>query len=315
MNYFRTISSVIMKLDLHQPVDELLAKIADELDDFVKDPSFFSLPLETICAILSKRENITILHTADEILKGCSLKHGKKSVILLQYLNCGAIGYNSACLLCRHISECPIISELLNAFPNKQNVSQAEKVSRRRSLTIKTSPFKQKKRESEITIQSEDINALKRQNADIITELEDFIGKIEDEPQVPLTRSTKRLTKQKSDSSVYQAFGINENDIFQAIVDDDIKTVKRIIATNKAEVNKRNSDNNYPIHVAAKKRRIEIVKLLVENGADVNQKGFSFLSPLHFAADFNSPDIITYLLKKGANIEVKSGWVHLLLLF
>ena len=318
MSLIRQIATIKAKLDIGEPVDSMLEAVAANLEDCVKQPSFFSLPYETIETIVSKRAGQISIDTADELLQGTSLKYGKRAISLLQFVNCGAIGYANACSLVKCISDCPIIAELMKGKMDESTFSTPKSVSSRgrRNSLILTPPRSHKKKESEVIVQSEDINALKRANANIIDELEDFIGQIENEetpkPGVSLTPRQRRArpnSQSIENTNFLHTPDRNENDIFQAIVDDNIKAVERIIKKDRSEVNNRNTDNNYPIHVAAKKGRGNILQLLVNYGADVNQKGYSFLCPIHFAADFNYPDIIQFLRSKGANIEAKSGWI------
>lgn len=320
MSLTRQIATIKAKLDIGEPVDSMLEAVAANLEDCVKQPSFFSLPYETIETIVSKRAGQISVDTADELLHGTSLKYGKRVISLLQFINCGAIGYANACSLVKCIADCPLIAELMKGKVDISPVTTPKSTSSRgrRNSLILTPPRSHKKKESECIMQSEDINALKRANANIIDELEDFIGQIESEetPRQGASMSIRQRRAKHNSQCIENPNFLNtadrsENDIFQAIVDDNIRDVERIIKKDRSEVNNRNADNNYPIHVAAKKGRASILQLLVNNGADVNQKGYSFLCPIHFAADFNYPDIIQFLLSKGANIEAKSGWIPL----
>jgi ankyrin repeat protein len=53
-----------------------------------------------------------------------------------------------------------------------------------------------------------------------------------------------------------------------------------------------------PLHLAAIKGDIRIVKLLIEQGAKINALNHEHQSPLHKAALFNNEDCITCLLDK-----------------
>ena len=58
-----------------------------------------------------------------------------------------------------------------------------------------------------------------------------------------------------------------------------------------------------PLHVAAERGDIEMIKLLVEAGAKVNGKDMYGATPLHYAGFDGMPDITESLLKCGAGME------------
>lgn len=145
----------------------------------------------------------------------------------------------------------------------------------------------------------------------ILNELENFIDKIETDSPTENPNHTKRIRRFTSDTTLRLNPMPNDDDlddIFQAIMNGNLPLVKSIISKNRKEINHKNNDNNYPIHIASKYGNLAICELLVNSGADMNQKGYSQLTPLHLAADFNFPDVLKFFLDKGANVEVKSGW-------
>lgn len=63
--------------------------------------------------------------------------------------------------------------------------------------------------------------------------------------------------------------------------------------------------SEHAIHLACKKKRTEVVELLVDNGADLNEKDGDGKTPLFYAAEVNVKDIVKKLLKGGANINIR----------
>ncbi|MFN7097869.1 MAG: ankyrin repeat domain-containing protein [Gammaproteobacteria bacterium] len=64
-----------------------------------------------------------------------------------------------------------------------------------------------------------------------------------------------------------------------------------------------NNDENNPLHLAAEKGLLSIVKYLVSNGANVNARNRREVTPLHFAVHEGHASIIKFLIEKGADIE------------
>ncbi|CAK9253192.1 unnamed protein product, partial [Sphagnum jensenii] len=56
-----------------------------------------------------------------------------------------------------------------------------------------------------------------------------------------------------------------------------------------------------PLHRAAEKGHLDVVKYLVEKGADVKAANKYGYTPLHWAASSGKLDIVKYLVEKGAD--------------
>ena len=97
------------------------------------------------------------------------------------------------------------------------------------------------------------------------------------------------------------------NDIFKAIRDNDITSVKKIIETNKSEINSKNEKSCSPLHEAAKKGYKEIVTLFLDRGAKINEKDNDGITPLHWVACHGQIKNVKLLLRKGAYIDSKSN--------
>ncbi|WP_425495272.1 ankyrin repeat domain-containing protein [Paenibacillus tengchongensis] len=93
-------------------------------------------------------------------------------------------------------------------------------------------------------------------------------------------------------------------EIRNAIKDDDIQEVKRLIGYDKEILNTMTAFGTW-LHVAAKKGHLDIVKFLLEKGIDINKKGGTFDgSALNLAAGEGHLEIVQYLLDHGAEIDV-----------
>jgi ankyrin repeat protein len=79
--------------------------------------------------------------------------------------------------------------------------------------------------------------------------------------------------------------------------------IVRFLLENGAEINAADKDNRIPLHLAAQNGHIEIVKLLIETEAKVEVVDKDNSTPLHLAADKRNWKIVVALLKAGANIN------------
>lgn len=63
-----------------------------------------------------------------------------------------------------------------------------------------------------------------------------------------------------------------------------------------------------PLHLAAHKGRIEVVKALLENGASLSVRDDRGRTPLHIAACYGHETTVSLLLKSGASIDPEDGF-------
>ena len=90
--------------------------------------------------------------------------------------------------------------------------------------------------------------------------------------------------------------------LHEAIREGDIKRVEALLlSSNGADANKQDNDGEAPLHWAAYKDHLEIVKLLLANHADANWQDNDGKTPLHCAAHNGHLEIVKLLLDKGAD--------------
>jgi cytohesin len=94
-----------------------------------------------------------------------------------------------------------------------------------------------------------------------------------------------------------------EEHLCPAAANGEIERVKLLISED-ADVNVKDSDGLTPLHYAAREGHKEIVELLLAHGADVNISGANYnRTAAEFAMRSNHTDIVQLLVSKGANIS------------
>mgnify|MGYP001960130748 FL=1 len=63
-----------------------------------------------------------------------------------------------------------------------------------------------------------------------------------------------------------------------------------------------------PIHTAAKRGDIAVVKFELENGENINAKDTDNWTPLHIAVRFINQELVEFLIANDANVNAKGGW-------
>lgn len=71
-----------------------------------------------------------------------------------------------------------------------------------------------------------------------------------------------------------------------------------------AHVDARDINHYTPLHRAASKGNLEVVKVLKAAGASINACARSGETPLHFAALYGNADIVHYLIQQGCDLEM-----------
>jgi len=109
----------------------------------------------------------------------------------------------------------------------------------------------------------------------------------------------RRVTVRRRRS--HQTGGDLNSDLFQAIRDGNLDSVKSLVAQG-VDINHQDKYGLTPLHNAAS-TNLEIVKYLVEKGANINQQDNYRLTPLHNAIYSGNLEIVTYLVEKVADIN------------
>lgn len=97
-----------------------------------------------------------------------------------------------------------------------------------------------------------------------------------------------------------------EKEFFRAVKLGDAAAVSRYLEAEPGLLHIRDAEQSTPLHSAAWKGQLEIVKMLIAAGADVNARNENDhwgTSPLHAAAHANQAAIAEALIASGAEIE------------
>ncbi|MDQ7826788.1 MAG: ankyrin repeat domain-containing protein [Candidatus Eremiobacteraeota bacterium] len=101
-------------------------------------------------------------------------------------------------------------------------------------------------------------------------------------------------------------------DIFQAVQDGDLATVKALLRKNPSLARTRNAAGETPLHRAAAGGFDKAITCLLSSGAGINEKDRKGNTPLHSAIPacsdrgVASPEIAEFLIKKGASLNEKN---------
>ncbi|MGK7951466.1 MAG: sigma-70 family RNA polymerase sigma factor [Xenococcaceae cyanobacterium] len=101
---------------------------------------------------------------------------------------------------------------------------------------------------------------------------------------------------------------------FEAACRGDIETIQTSIQQDTRLVNIQDKNvQTTPLHLAAHRGYLDIVKLLIDAGADVNAEegNYSKSNPLHWAAKEGNLQVVKLLVESGAKLNVKDNWFNL----
>jgi ankyrin repeat protein len=93
--------------------------------------------------------------------------------------------------------------------------------------------------------------------------------------------------------------------LHSCVRDGAIWAVEMLLASSKADLNPRATDNTTPIHVASYLGYLGILRLLFAAGADKLAKGYYGQSALHYAVSTRKEEIVKFLLEQGIPVDVR----------
>jgi len=96
-------------------------------------------------------------------------------------------------------------------------------------------------------------------------------------------------------------------DLYQAVEEGDLATVKSILKKNPKLLNTPNSEQLTPLNLACLKGEAEVAQALLEMGADMNIGDPDDSRPIHCAAISGDTDTMDLLLEQGADINAKDN--------
>ena len=108
-------------------------------------------------------------------------------------------------------------------------------------------------------------------------------------------------------SAVTQQDPTCTNNIHAAIINNDLESVKTLIASGSDINEKEPASGSSPLTTAAMMNRKEIARLLVEAGADLNQANNDGSTALHTAAFFCRTEIVKLLLENDADKSIQNN--------
>ena len=98
----------------------------------------------------------------------------------------------------------------------------------------------------------------------------------------------------------------------EAIRNEDLKKLKQLIKNGftivnhiNNKINRQFGDFTTPLHLAACRKNVEVVKFLILHGAQIEAKDFFGYTPLYHAREI---EVLTLLLESGAQIEAKTKY-------
>ena len=112
-----------------------------------------------------------------------------------------------------------------------------------------------------------------------------------------------------------------EEQLIEAATDDDFKTVKALLITDKPDVNIADLSGNTALHYAIryyenskkmkKEERMKIIELLIKCGADVYKKDNDSSTPFDYAIRYEHLDIVKFIFNCKAYLEKKINHTNL----
>ncbi|EAX88109.1 hypothetical protein TVAG_422640 [Trichomonas vaginalis G3] len=261
------------------------------LDDCFADELFYHLPLTIIGEVIEAAEDPIPVEKATKLLDEVYKVQGPDSVLLLQYIQAGAINYEEALMILSPFRTFNCIAPLFEEVdPNQLQGFILNK-------------------ERQIEYLNEQIRALKEENQRM---KEDFYcltkGTLAQEKSRALKKAELRISQlrdlfklaQKGQSGKL----LSDMNVIDAVKSGNLEAV-RILCGNDPS-NLEVSDAEYestPLHWAAGWGMYDIVKLLLDFGADINARNKVGHTPLLCAVFDNQLECARLLIDRGADVN------------
>lgn len=94
-------------------------------------------------------------------------------------------------------------------------------------------------------------------------------------------------------------------DILKSALNGEEDKVRSMLAADSSLTNVRGGGNSTPLHGAAFKGHVGVVKQLLEAGADVDARTNNFETPAHWAAAMGRREALELLIQYGADLSAK----------
>lgn len=125
-----------------------------------------------------------------------------------------------------------------------------------------------------------------------------------------LSFKEKSVIRFKKDSTDQDKIKIGY-ELLQAVENQNIQEVKRLIETGANLNYNENFKKQAPIYIAVQRKNMDIIKLLVDAGADLNVRNYEGWTPLIYAVSSNEDEtslkIINLLLEAGADVNLSDN--------
>ena len=100
---------------------------------------------------------------------------------------------------------------------------------------------------------------------------------------------------------------IFEDEVHFAAREGQLEQVRKLIQDDPSLVTAHDKSGYTPLHWAADRGHLNVVRYLLGSGADINERAESGYTPLHQAAKAGQLNVVCYLLENGADIDARAN--------